>query len=84
MMYLGAPAWMLMTIAAASKMFDGDVGGIDVAFGIAMFFIMFAVSLVPKLLGHAGYCADARAARRAMAGGCGSRQVPWSRRCSRS
>ncbi|MEO1491103.1 MAG: glucans biosynthesis glucosyltransferase MdoH [Pseudomonadota bacterium] len=51
MMYLGAPAWMLMTVAAASKMIDGDVGGVDIAFGIAMFFIMFAVSLVPKLLG---------------------------------
>jgi membrane glycosyltransferase len=51
MMYLGAPAWMLMTAAAASKMVDGDTGGIDLAFGIAMFFIMFAVSLVPKLMG---------------------------------
>ena len=50
MMYLAAPAWMLMTLAAASKMFLDD-GGFDVAFGVAMFFIMFAVSLVPKLLG---------------------------------
>ena len=51
MMYFGAPAWMLMTLTAASKLFEGDAGGIDLAFGIAMFFIMFAVSLVPKLLG---------------------------------
>ena len=51
MMYFGAPAWMVMTVAAASKMIDGDAGGIDLAFGIAMFFIMFAVSLVPKLMG---------------------------------
>jgi len=51
MMYLGAPAWMLMTLAAASKLFGADAQGIDLAFGIAMFFIMFAVSLVPKLLG---------------------------------
>ena len=51
MMYFGAPAWMLMTLAAATKMIDGDAGGIDLAFGIAMFFIMFAVSLVPKLMG---------------------------------
>jgi len=50
MMYLGAPAWMLMTIAAASKLVAGDPG-VDFAFGIAMFFIMFAVSLVPKLMG---------------------------------
>ena len=51
MMYFGAPAWMLMTIAAASKLVAADAGGIDLAFGIAMFFIMFAVSLVPKLMG---------------------------------
>lgn len=51
MMYMGAPAWMLMTIAAAAKLAEGDVDSINLAFGIAMFFIMFAVSLVPKLLG---------------------------------
>ena len=50
MMYLGAPAWMGMTAAAASKMVSGDTG-IDVALGVAMFFVMIAVSLVPKLLG---------------------------------
>ncbi len=51
MMYMGAPAWMLMTVAAGSKLVFPDPGGIDLAFGIAMFFIMFAVSLVPKLMG---------------------------------
>lgn len=51
MMYFGAPAWMLMTVAAASMLAGGNAGGIDLAFGIAMFFIMFAVSLVPKLMG---------------------------------
>ena len=51
MMYFGAPAWMLMTLAAASKLVEGNAGDIDLAFGIAMFFIMFAVSLVPKLMG---------------------------------
>ena len=50
-MYFGAPAWMLMTVAAASMLLTGGSGGIDLAFGIAMFFIMFAVSLVPKLMG---------------------------------
>ncbi|MEO0622934.1 MAG: glucans biosynthesis glucosyltransferase MdoH [Pseudomonadota bacterium] len=53
MMYLAAPAWMLMTMAAASKVFETNGGGIDAALGIAMFFIMFAVSLVPKLAGLA-------------------------------
>jgi len=51
MMYLGAPAWMLMTATAAGKLIEGDVSQINLAFGVAMFFIMFAVSLVPKLLG---------------------------------
>jgi membrane glycosyltransferase len=51
MMYLGAPAWMLMTATAAAKLIEGDFGQVDLAFGIAMFFIMFAVSLVPKLMG---------------------------------
>jgi len=51
LMYFGAPAWMLMTCAAATKLIFPDPGGIDFAFGAAMFFIMFAVSLVPKLMG---------------------------------
>jgi len=51
MMYMGAPAWMLMTATAAAKLIEGDAGQVDLAFGIAMFFIMFSVSLVPKLLG---------------------------------
>ncbi|MEM6934079.1 MAG: glucans biosynthesis glucosyltransferase MdoH, partial [Pseudomonadota bacterium] len=50
MMYLGAPAWMLMTVAAGAKLFETG-GGVNIAFGIAMFFIMFAVSLVPKFMG---------------------------------
>ncbi|MEM9145101.1 MAG: glucans biosynthesis glucosyltransferase MdoH [Pseudomonadota bacterium] len=53
MMYLAAPAWMLMTVAAAAKVFETDGGGLDAALGLAMFFIMFAVSLVPKLAGLA-------------------------------
>jgi len=55
MMYFGAPAWMLMTVAASSKMFTGDAG-FDVGLGIAMFFVMIAVSLVPKLLGMLDTC----------------------------
>ena len=51
MMYMGAPAWMLMTATAAAKLIEGDAAQVDIAFGIAMFFIMFAVSLVPKLMG---------------------------------
>lgn len=51
MMYVGAPAWMLMTVAAVSKIWEQDYGSIDFAFAISMFFIMFAVSLFPKIAG---------------------------------
>ncbi|MEM7544281.1 MAG: glucans biosynthesis glucosyltransferase MdoH [Pseudomonadota bacterium] len=51
MMYFGAPAWMLMTFAAVMKVFDTDHANIDFAFAISMFFIMFAVSLFPKIAG---------------------------------
>jgi len=51
MMHMGAPAWMLMTATAAAKLVEGDLSEINLAFGIAMFFIMFSVSLVPKLMG---------------------------------
>jgi membrane glycosyltransferase len=51
MMYMGAPAWMLMTVTAAAKLVEGDAADVNLAFGVAMFFIMFAVSLVPKLMG---------------------------------
>lgn len=52
MMYFGAPAWMLMTAAAAAKILEGDAAGqVDLAFGLAMFVVMFAMSLVPKVAG---------------------------------
>ena len=51
MMYLGGPAWMAMTLAAASKMFAPESAGVDLAFGIAMFVILFSVSLAPKIAG---------------------------------
>ncbi|MEM6905495.1 MAG: glucans biosynthesis glucosyltransferase MdoH, partial [Pseudomonadota bacterium] len=44
MMYLGAPAWMMMTVAATAKLAETNPGEINIAFGIAMFFIMVAVS----------------------------------------
>jgi membrane glycosyltransferase len=50
-MYFGAPAWMLLTVAAASKIVLGEAGDVNLAFGIAMFLVMFAMSLVPKVAG---------------------------------
>ena len=50
-MYFGGPSWMAMMLAAASMMFVAQPGGIDLAFGVAMFFIMFSVSLAPKVAG---------------------------------
>lgn len=49
-MFFGAPAWMLMAVAAATKIFTGDAG-IDVAIGTAIFFGMLMVSLAPKAIG---------------------------------
>ncbi|MEM9049399.1 MAG: glucans biosynthesis glucosyltransferase MdoH [Pseudomonadota bacterium] len=51
MMYLAAPAWMMMTLAAGWKMVSGEVQDIDFVLGVSMFFIMFAVSLFPKIAG---------------------------------
>ncbi|MEM6487575.1 MAG: glucans biosynthesis glucosyltransferase MdoH [Pseudomonadota bacterium] len=50
-MYLGAPAWMLMTLAALSKLVVPDPGGLDLAIGIPMFFAMLTMSFVPKIAG---------------------------------
>ncbi len=50
-MYLSGPAWMLMIAAGALKVFFPEEGGISFAFGVAMFFIMFSVSLAPKIAG---------------------------------
>jgi membrane glycosyltransferase len=50
-MYMGAAAWMAMTAAAVLKLAEGDAADIDLALGITMFFIMFSVSLAPKVAG---------------------------------
>lgn len=50
-MYFGGPAWILMTLAAASKVFVVETGEIDRILGVAMFFIVFSVSLAPKIAG---------------------------------
>lgn len=50
-MYVGAPAWMLLTLTAAAKIVSGETGDVNLAFGVAMFLVMFAMSLVPKLAG---------------------------------
>jgi membrane glycosyltransferase len=50
-MYFGGPAWMLMTLAAASKVVFDAGEGVNWVLGVSMFFIMFSVSLVPKMAG---------------------------------
>jgi len=50
-MYFGGPAWMAMTLAGASMMLSPDAASLDAALGVAMFFIMFSVSLAPKVAG---------------------------------
>jgi len=53
-MYFGGPAWMAMTLAAAAMLTGAGAGGLDgadFAFAVTMFFIMFSVSLAPKVAG---------------------------------
>lgn len=50
-MYFAAPAWMIMIVAAAAKVYTPESGGVSFGFGVAMFFIMFSVSLGPKIAG---------------------------------
>jgi membrane glycosyltransferase len=69
-MYFGGPAWMLMTLAAASLMafrpaaVEGAPPPIDFAFGVAMFFISFSVSLAPKVAGWIDVALTSGGARR--------------------
>jgi membrane glycosyltransferase len=69
-MYFGGPAWMLMTLSAASLMafppaaVEGGLPPVDFAFGVAMFFISFSVSLAPKIAGWIDVALTRGAARR--------------------
>lgn len=51
LMYLAPPAWMLMTLLAALKVFETDPGAFNASLAIGLFFAMFAMSLAPKLAG---------------------------------
>lgn len=53
LMYLAAPAWMVMTIATAGKAAVGDFHMVDIDLGIALFIAVFVMSLAPKLAGFA-------------------------------
>lgn len=51
MMYMGAPAWMIMTAAASFKLMHGIQEQVNLAFGLSMFFVMIGMSLFPKIAG---------------------------------
>ncbi|MEL6316322.1 MAG: glycosyltransferase family 2 protein [Pseudomonadota bacterium] len=51
MMYLGAPAWMLMTVLAAAKAVSDDLALYDGALAVSLFAIMVGMSLAPKAAG---------------------------------
>lgn len=53
LMYLAAPAWMAMTLAATAKAVTGDFMIMDVNLGITLFLAIFTMSLAPKLAGFA-------------------------------
>jgi membrane glycosyltransferase len=50
-MYFSGPAWVLMILAATAKIFQPEGQGVSFAFGVAIFFISFSVSLMPKIAG---------------------------------
>jgi membrane glycosyltransferase len=50
-MYFCAPAWMIMIVAAAAKVFQPEGQGVSFAFGLAVFVLSFALSLLPKIAG---------------------------------
>lgn len=49
-MYLAAPAWMVMILALAGKLMLG-VGGIDPTLGMIVFFGMLTATMMPKVAG---------------------------------
>ena len=51
LMYLGPPAWMLMTALATLKVFESDMADFEPMLAIGLFFTMFFMSLAPKLAG---------------------------------
>lgn len=75
MMYFGAPAWMLITGAAALKLMHELDQQVNVAFGLSMFFVMIGMSLFPRSQAGSTWDCD-RALSPAMVGGSALR---WGR-----
>jgi membrane glycosyltransferase len=55
LMYVGAAGWVVFIAASALKVFEAPVTGepFPAAFGVAFFFVIFFMSLMPKLAGLA-------------------------------
>ena len=50
-MYIGPLAWMVMIVLSALKVFEPEVGPVDIGLGVWMFAASFAVAIMPKLMG---------------------------------
>ena len=50
-MYLAALAWTVMIVLSALKVFDPEVGAIEITLGIWLFAVSFLITMMPKLMG---------------------------------
>ncbi len=50
-MYLAALAWIVMIVLSALKVFDPEVGPVDVGLGVCLFAASFLITMSPKLMG---------------------------------
>lgn len=50
-MYMAALAWMVLIVLSTLKVFDPEVGPVDIGLGIWMFAASFAITVMPKTMG---------------------------------
>jgi membrane glycosyltransferase len=50
-MYLAALAWTVMIVLSALKVFDPEIGPIEISLGIWLFAVSFLITMMPKLMG---------------------------------
>jgi membrane glycosyltransferase len=50
-MYLAALAWTVMIVLSALKVFDPEIGPIEITLGIWLFGVSFVITMMPKLMG---------------------------------
>ena len=53
LMYLAPPAWILMTVAACARATHGGFAPQSVSLGLALFVVIFVLTIAPKIVGAA-------------------------------